>query len=96
MHDSERLMIAMGDIGEKKIEETAVALGLERDGRQRAPCRVHSGKLLLIAAVVAMLLALGVNAYAANRWGLRELFANPNRGELPEPFTRPPPTYIRG
>ena len=41
-------------------------------------------RLLALALAAALLLSLGAVAYAANLFGLRELYANPGRGEMPE------------
>ncbi|MBO5569195.1 MAG: hypothetical protein J6A79_09750 [Clostridia bacterium] len=40
-------------------------------------------RLLSLALAAALLLSLGIVACAANLFGLRELYANPNRGEMP-------------
>ncbi len=84
MYNSERMMKAIGDISDDKIEKTGRALGYQKEGRRMSHAPVRMGRLLSIAAVVALILALGVTAYAANLFGLRELFANSNRGDMPE------------
>ncbi len=84
MYSSERVMAAIGDISEDKIEETARALGYQKERRRRSRTSVRAGRLLSIAAVIALILALGGVAYAANFLGLRELYANSNRGDMPE------------
>ena len=84
MYKSERIMRAIGDISDDKIEKTGRALGYQREQRQTSHVPVRMGRLLTIAAVVALILALGAVAYAANLFGLRELYANPNRGDMPE------------
>ena len=47
---------------------------------------IHMGKkrIITVALAAALILSLGIVAYAANLFGLRELYANPNRGEMPE------------
>ena len=84
MYKSERMMKAIGDISDDKIEKASRALGYQKEGRRMSHAPVQMGRLLSIAAVVALILALGVTAYAANLFGLRELFANSNRGDMPE------------
>ena len=84
MYNSERVMLAIGDISEDKIEKAALALGYLKQRRKRSRTPVRAVRLLGIAAVMALILALGGMAYAANLFGLRELYANPNRGDMPE------------
>ena len=84
MYNSERMMKAIGDISDDKIEKTGRALGYQKEERRMSHAPVRMGRLLSIAAVVALILALGAVAYATNIFGLRELFANPNRGDMPE------------
>lgn len=84
MYKSERMMKAIGDISDDKIEKTSRALGYQEERRQTSRIPIRMGRLLSIAAVVALILALGAVAYAANLFGLRELYANPNRGSMPE------------
>ena len=84
MYKSERMMKAIGDISDDKIEKAACALGYQKARRQTSRIPIRMGRLLSIAAVLALILALGTAAYAANLFGLRELYANPNRGDMPE------------
>ena len=84
MYNSERMMKAIGDISDDKIEKTGRALVYQKEERRMSHAPVRMGRLLSIAAVVALILALGAVAYATNIFGLRELFANPNRGDMPE------------
>ena len=84
MYKSERMMKAIGDISDDKIEKASRALGYQKDRRQASRISIRMGRLMSIAAVVALLLALGAVAYAVNLFGLRELYANPNRGDMPE------------
>lgn len=54
---------------------------------QEGPERIaHMKKkrILGFALAAALLLSLGMAAYAADLFGLRALYANPNRGEMPE------------
>ena len=84
MYKSERMMKAIGDISDDKIEKAGRALGYQEERRQASRNPIRMGRLMSIAAVVALLLALGAVAYAVNLFGLRELYANPNRGDMPE------------
>ena len=74
MYNSERMMKAIGDISDDKIEKTGRALGYQKEERRMSHAPVRMGRLLSIAAVVALILALGAVAYATNIFGLRELF----------------------
>ena len=84
MYKSERMMKAIGDISDDKIEKASRALGYKKERRQTSRLPIRMGRILSIAAVVALILALGAVAYAFNLFGLRELYANPNRGDMPE------------
>lgn len=83
MYNSERMMKAIGDISDDKIEKAGRALGYQKERRQTSRIPIRMGRVLSIAAVLALILALGAVAYAVNLFGLRELYANPNRGEMP-------------
>ena len=84
MYKSERMMKAIGDISDDKIEKASRSLGYQKERRQTSRLPIRMGRVLSIAAVVALILALGAVAYAFNLFGLRELYANPNRGDMPE------------
>ncbi|MBQ9686054.1 MAG: DUF4179 domain-containing protein [Oscillospiraceae bacterium] len=64
MYNSERMMKAIGDISDDKIEKTGRALGYQREQRRISPISIRMGRLLSIAAVVALIFALGMTAYA--------------------------------
>ena len=64
MYNSERMMKAIGDISDDKIEKTGRALGYQKERHSMSHAPVRMGRLLSIAAVVALILALGVTAYA--------------------------------
>ena len=64
MCNSERMMKAIGDISDDKIEKAGRALGYQRTERRTARPSLRMGRLLIIVAVVALILALGVTAYA--------------------------------
>lgn len=64
MYNSERMMKAIGDLSDDKIEKTGRALGYRKEQRRTSHVPIRVGKLLSIAAVVALILALGVTAYA--------------------------------
>ena len=83
MYKSERMMKAIGDISDDKIEKASRALGYQKERRQTSRLPIRMGRVLSIAAVLALILALGAVAYAVNLFGLRELYANPNRGDMP-------------
>lgn len=69
MYNSERMMKAIGDISDDKIEKTGRALGYQKEERRMSHAPVRMGRLLSIAAVVALILALGAVAYATNIFG---------------------------
>ena len=63
MYKSEQMMKAIGDISDDKIEKAGRALGYQKERRtSRIPIRM--GRLLSIAAVAALILALGATAFA--------------------------------
>ena len=64
MYKSERMMKAIGDISDDKIEKASRALGYQKERRQTSRIPIRMGRVLSIAAVVALILALGVTAYA--------------------------------
>ena len=64
MYKSERMMKAIGDISDDKIEKASRALGYQKERRQTSRLPIRMGRVLSIAAVVALILALGVTAYA--------------------------------
>lgn len=64
MYDSERLIKAIGEIDERKIEKTSRALGYMKEPQKTVRSHIRVGKVLLIAAVVALILSLGITAYA--------------------------------
>ena len=84
MYNSERMMKAIGELSDDKIEKASRALGYQKERRWTSRIPFRMGRVLSIAAVVALILALGAVAYAVNLFGLRELYANPNRGDMPE------------
>ncbi len=82
MYKSERMMKAIGDISDDKIEKASRALGYQKERRQTSRIPIRMGRLLSIAAAVALILALGVTAYAVyTHWsrGMEQQFL---RGEL--------------
>ena len=64
MYNSERMMKAIGDISDDKIEKAGRALAYQRTERRTARTSLRMGRLLSVAAVVALILALGVTAFA--------------------------------
>ena len=64
MSNSERMMKAIGSISDDKIEKVSRALGYQRIEHRTSRAPKRMGRVLSIAAVVALILALGVTAYA--------------------------------
>ena len=64
MRNSERLIMAMGEIDERKIEKASRFLGYVKEARKAAPSRIQARKILIFAAVIALILSLGITAYA--------------------------------
>lgn len=85
MYDSERLIKAIGNIDDRKIEETGRMLGYMKEEKRKGMIHMSVKKIVLIAAVVAMVLALGVTAYAQVFGGIGELWPKTNveRQEFP-------------
>ena len=82
MYKSERMMKAIGDISDDKIEKASRALGYQKERRRTSRIPIRMGRVLSIAAVVALILALGVTAYAVYiHWsrGMEQQFL---RGDL--------------
>ena len=80
----EQLSSIIGRIDDRHIAE-AYQFNPARCGRspeRTAPMKKKRFFAFVLAA--ALLLSLGAAAYAADLFGLRALYANPNRGELPE------------
>lgn len=73
MYKSERIMKAIGNISDEKIENAARSLGYQKEeSKQYRPRRV--GRTVLIAAaIVTMFIAMGVGAYALNLFGIKDL-----------------------
>ena len=88
MYKSERMMKAIGDISDDKIEKAGRALGYQKERRQTSRIPIRMGRLLSIAAVVMLILALGVTAYAIythwSRGMARQLPATDAEKELAE------------
>lgn len=76
MYNSQRLMYAIGDLSDDKIEKAGRALGYQRTERRPARRPLRMGRLLSIAAVVALILALGVTIYAVYNGRLQDLVLN--------------------
>lgn len=74
MYNSERLIRAIGEIDEDKVERTSYALGYMKGGKKQTAPHGRARKLLMLAAVFAMLLALGTGAYAVAFGGIGELW----------------------
>ena len=78
---SEKVLFAINDVDDGLLEAVSRRLGYKYN---QTPVRIAklSRRAVLLAAVITAFLALGAVAYAANLWGIREMFNNPNR-ELP-------------
>ena len=81
MLNSEKAVFAMNDIDDSYLESAGEMLGYKT--REKAG-HGFKKRIITFALAAALILSLAVVAYAANLFGLRELFANPNRGEMPE------------
>lgn len=79
---SEEILFVLNDIDDGMLEAASRRLGYKY---KNTPVRVGrlSRRAVLLAAAIAAFLALSAVAYAANLWGIREMFNNPNR-TLPE------------
>ena len=64
MYSSERILIAIGDISDDRIEKSALALGYSKHISSASHFRAGVRRLMLIAAVITIILALCVTAYA--------------------------------
>ena len=83
MRSSQALMLAMGELDDTLIEEAGIALGYYGWKKRSAQGRTRARRAFLLAAILTLLLALGVTAYAANLWGIRAMFQSATV-ELPE------------
>ena len=64
MRDSERLIKAMGELDEGKIEKASRFLGYVKGPGKTARSRSRARRILILAAVIALILSLGITAYA--------------------------------
>lgn len=78
MLTSQTLLYAMNGIYD---DDVILAGDLYFDGRKTK--RPGTKQFITVALAAALILSLAIAAYAANLFGLRELFFNPNRGEMP-------------
>lgn len=81
MLNSEKAILAMNDIDDNDLESAREMLGYKTENKVGY---AFKKRIITFALAAALILSLSVSAYAANLFGLRELFANPNRGEMPE------------
>ena len=79
MLTSQTLLYAMNGIYD---DDVILAGDLYFDGRKTK--RPGTKQFITVALAAALILSVAIAAYAANLFGLRELFFNPNRGEMPE------------
>ncbi len=79
---SEEILFVLNDIDDGMLEAVSRRLRYRYKKTQARAGRL-SRRAVLLAAAIAAFLALSAVAYAANLWGIREMFNNPNR-TLPE------------
>jgi hypothetical protein len=80
----ELLSKAVGEIDEAFVAEAYRPVPEAASGSSERIVPMKKKRIITFALAAALLLALGIVAYAANLFGLRELYANPNRGDMPE------------
>ena len=78
MLTSQTLLYAMNGIYD---DDVILAGDLYFDGRNTK--RPGTKQFITVALAAALILSVAIAAYAANLFGLRELFFNPNRGDMP-------------
>lgn len=78
MHDSERILSAVGDISDDKIEAAARALGYGRETAGRTPVYPMK-KIISIIAAAALIAALGAAAYASDIFGIKTMLIDHER-----------------
>ena len=81
MLNSEKAILAMNDVDDSYLEYAREMLGYKAEVKIRSTIK---RRILTIALAATLILSLGIAAYAANLFGLRELFATSTRGEMPE------------
>ena len=81
MLNSEKAILAMNDVDDSYLECAREMLGYKAEVKIRSTIK---RRILTIALAATLILSLGIAAYAANLFGLRELFATSTRGEMPE------------
>ena len=81
MLNSEKAILAMNDVDDSYLECARKMLGYKAEVKIRSTIK---RRILTIALAATLILSLGIAAYAANLFGLRELFATSTRGEMPE------------
>lgn len=80
----ELLSKALCEIDERYIAEAYRPVPEAASGSSERIVPMKKKRIITFALAAALILALGAMAYAADLFGLRELYANPNRGDLPE------------
>ena len=75
---------ALCQIDESFIAEAYRPVTEAASGSSERIVPMKKKRIITFALAAALLLALGVTAYAINLFGLRELYSNPNRGDMPE------------
>ena len=64
MYYSERILIAIGDVSDDKIEKVSQALSYQKSEHGKPHASHRPIKIIVIAAVIALIMALGMTAYA--------------------------------
>ncbi len=80
----ELLSKALCEIDERYIAEAYRPVTEAASGSPGRIVHMSKKRIITFALAAALILALGAMAYAADLFGLRELYANPNRGDMPE------------
>ena len=74
MLNSEKAILAMNDVDDSYLEYAREMLGYKAEVKIRSTIK---RRILTIALAATLILSLGIAAYAANLFGLRELFLIP-------------------
>ena len=78
------ITLMLNGVDDAYISEAAFFLPASMPGRSERIVRIKQKRLFAFVLAAVLLLSLGAAAYAANLFGLRELYANPNRGDMPD------------
>ena len=81
MLNSEKAVFAINNMDDSFLESAREMLGYKLEDTAK---KLVNRRIITLALAAALILSLGTAAYAANLFGLRDLYANPNRGEMPD------------